>query len=250
VIAQQGQGLPAAAAEVEHRRALRQVGEIGQVRRDAFADLLLGAAIPAFELEIAVLLVRAGDPLYRGLLPIAHSGEGGAQAAEEVAGLAPVAVELLVGAGEERVVVAHDLGDALGVEGLLVLDAPQVIGAGRLQALQVLEQDEIERALPVPQVVLGNLDQGTDEALEADEQPAEKAAMAADRELVVSRPQPPPIGEIAGGLDEEVVDLGGATSRHAGSVRHRAPRTGRYSSATTATVTSAMTSGCSSTRTG
>ena len=41
--------------------------------------------------------------------------------------------------------------DPLGVEGLLVLDAPQMVGARRFQPRQVLDQDEIEGALPLPE---------------------------------------------------------------------------------------------------
>ena len=96
--------------------------------------------------------------------------------------------------------------DPLGVEGLLILDAPQMVGARRFQPRQMLEEDQIEAALPLPEVVLGGLDQRAQEAFEADEQAAEKAAMAADGERVVPRPQPSPVVEIAGGLDEEVVE--------------------------------------------
>jgi hypothetical protein len=102
--------------------------------------------------------------------------------------------------------VTHDLVDPLGVEGLLVLDAPLVVGARIFQALQVLEEDQVEGALPLPEVVLGGLDQRPQEALEADQQAAEDAAVAADGERVVPRPQPSPVFKIPGGLDEEVVE--------------------------------------------
>ena len=55
--------------------------------------------------------------------------QGRSQAAQEVADLAAVAVELLVGAGEEGVVVPHDLVDALGIQGLQVLEPAAVVGA-------------------------------------------------------------------------------------------------------------------------
>ncbi len=102
--------------------------------------------------------------------------------------------------------MAHDLVDPLGVEGLLVFDAPQMVGARRFQARQMLDEDQVEGALPLPEVVLGGLDQRAQEALEADQQAAEDAAMAADGERVVPRPQPAPVLEITGGLDEEVVE--------------------------------------------
>ena len=260
MIAQQGERLAAAAAEVEHRSG--QVLKVGQIGGDPLADLLLRAAIAPLQLDVADLLVGAGDRLDAagGLRRRrADGGERGAEPAQQVAHLAPVAVQLLVGAGEEGVVVAHHLVDPLGVEGLLVFDAPQVVGARRFEALQMLDQDEVEGALPLPEVVLGGLDQRAQEALEADQEPAEDAAMAADGERVVPRPEPSPVVEIAGGLDEEVAErrgaLGSGTPGGVLWLRLHAPalpslrEKAAYSSLTTETVTSATTSGWSSTRT-
>ncbi len=86
--------------------------------------------------------------------------------------------------------MAHDLLDAFGVQGFLVLDPPQVVGAGRFQAVEVFQEDEVEGPLALPEVVLGDLDERAQKALQADDEPAQKAPMAPNGELVVPRPQP------------------------------------------------------------
>src|SRR6185312_3329103 len=192
---QQGQGLAAATAEIEHGGAGGQIVEERPVGRDALVDLLLGAAVAALQLQVAMLLVRAGDDLgRRSLRSGLHGCQRAAEAAEQIPGLPPVTVQLLVGAGEEGVVVPHDLVQARGVEGLLILDAALVLGAGDLQPLQVLQQDEVEDALALPEVVLGKPDEGTEQAFEADDEPAEQAAVAADGERLIPGPQPSPVG--------------------------------------------------------
>jgi hypothetical protein len=126
-----------------------------------------------------------------------------------------------------------------------------VLGAGRLQPLQVLQQDEVEDALALPEVVLGDLDERAQKALEADDEAAEKAAVAADGERVVPRPQPPPVGQVARGvLDEEVAEGRGAALGTFGTAPMSAPRCSVYSAGTTETITSATTSAWSSMRTG
>jgi len=112
VIPQEGDRLAAATAEVEDELLARKEREVA---RDPLADLILGAAVAALELEVDVLLARLGDRgrcgprcFYSAALRALQGsrfgrfgqGEGGAQAPQEVARLAPVAIELLVGAGE------------------------------------------------------------------------------------------------------------------------------------------------------
>src|SRR6185436_11839518 len=193
--------------------------------RDAVEDLLFRPPVATLQLEIAVLLDGplqhlggfSGSRSRRGF----QVRQGGAEAAQEVADLAAIAVELLVGAGEEGVVVPHDLVDALGVQGLQVFetaavldvevfDAAQEVGMFALVALacldQVLEEDQVERPLAVPEVLLGSLGQRPEEALEEDDEATDETAMALDGERVVPPPEPLPVVQIAGGLDEEVVE--------------------------------------------
>ena len=135
--------------------------------------------------------------------------QGGSQAAQEVADLAAVAVELLVGAGEEGVVVPHDLVDALGIQGLQVLETAAVVGEVLFAwpaVDQVLEEDQVEGPLAVPEVLLRSLDQRPEEALEEDDEAADETAMALDGERAVPLPEPLPVVQIAGGLDEEIVE--------------------------------------------
>ena len=83
-------------------------------------DLLFGAAMAVFELEVADLLdARRSQPrrrsrrsTRRGRRP-ARQGERGAQPRVQLPRQAAVAVELLVDAREEGVVVPHDVGQPL-----------------------------------------------------------------------------------------------------------------------------------------
>ena len=232
--------LPAAAAEVEQRPAAR---EVRQVDGQALGDLLLGAAETALELDVGELLGRAGEgrPLGRRIACLGVLGAGtgtrlgafGAVAApgsarasaprsepRSVARLGAVAVQLGVDARVEGVVVPHDLVEALLQD---PLDARGAVGERvepRSDPGQVLEQDQVEDPLAVPEVVLRQLHERTEEPLPAHQQPPEQPAVAAHGEPVVPRPQPLPGREVAGGLAEEGVD---AARRGRGRVPRRRP---------------------------
>src|SRR6185369_467886 len=187
-----------------------------------------------------------------GRIAALDHGQRGAEAAEEIADLAAVAVDFLVGTGEEGVVVPHDLLDPFGIQRFDILQAAAEVVAVLFVADEVFEEDEIERPLAVPEILLRRLDERTEEAFPEDDEAAEKTAVAAEGEPMVPSPQPLPVGEIAGGLDEKVVEGWRAPRRgllpFRVVVHHRGAGRG-YSARTTATVTSATTSGCSSTRT-
>ena len=221
LVAQQRQRLAPAAAHVQH--GPRDLAQPRQIGRDPLPDLLLGAAVAALQLQVAVLLVGAGDGVHRvdGLSRFGglDDRQRRPKAAEEIPDLAPVAVDLLVGAGEEGVVVPHDLVDALGVERFQVLQAAAVLVPDLLRAVQLLQQDQVEDPLALPEVVLRDLDEGTEETLDRDQETAQGAAMAADGERVVPLEQPLPVGEIAGGFGEEIVDGRRAALRGAGAAR-------------------------------
>ena len=207
---QELQGLPPAAPQVED---LALALEVGQVDRDPLDDLLLGAAVAALELEVGLLaldLRRRPDRRVRARL---GGGDQRPEAAPQVAALAAVAVELLVDAGEERVVVPHHVGEAGG--GALVEPLQQAgVGGDRVVelrplAVQALEQDQVEGPLAVPEVGDRELDERPQQALRPGDGAArETAVAAAERERTVLGPQPGPVREIAGRLVEKQIDRG------------------------------------------
>jgi hypothetical protein len=83
--------------------------------------------------------------------------------------------------------------------------------------LDALEEDLVEHPLAIPEIVLRALHQRPHQPLPEDEELAEDAAMTADGELVVPRPQPLPGTEVARRVVEEVLDarLGPARLGHA-----------------------------------
>ncbi len=135
-------------------------------------------------------------------------------------------VELLIDAGEQRVVVPHHLDQAVAPDRLEMIDAAGVNVANDradvLGALEVLEQNQIEDALALPEVVLWRLDERPQQPLQENDEAAEDTAMAAERELVVPVPQPSPVRQIAGRLAEELLDRNGW--RHGARFRSAATR--------------------------
>ncbi len=225
------QRLAAAAAEVEQRRRAREVRQVG---RDALGDLLLGAAVAALELDVAALGEGAGQRRRRRDRPltalpyadghVAAAGRrtlsarrrGGpvrvgrqqrrARPRQQLARIRAVRVDLAVEPRVERVVVADHLVEPLLHDRLDVADAVLEVARRGGESRQPLEQDQVEDALPLPQVVLRDLHQRPQQPLEEDEDAAGEAAVAADGEPVVPRPQPAPGLEVARGLVEEVLD--------------------------------------------
>jgi len=110
----------------------------------------------------------------------------------------------------------------------------------------VLEGDQIEDALALPEIVLGRAHERRQEALEEDDDAAEESAVAPDGETSILRPEPPPGVEIPGRLAEELVD----GRRAAGPLAAALPGLAvAHEAATTSTASSAITSLWRSTRT-
>jgi len=74
--------------------------------------------------------------------------------------------------------------------------------------LEDIEQDQVEDPLPLPEIVLGQRNEGAQQSLEGDEQTAGDAAMAANRKRDVPLPEVAPVAEITRGLfSQEVADF-------------------------------------------
>ncbi|MCY3934085.1 MAG: hypothetical protein OXH70_20470 [Acidobacteria bacterium] len=74
--------------------------------------------------------------------------------------------------------------------------------------LEDIEQDQVEDPLPLPEIVLGQRNEGAQQPLEGDEQTAGDAAMAANRKRNVPLPEVAPVAEITRGLfSQEVADF-------------------------------------------
>ena len=75
--------------------------------------------------------------------------------------------------------------------------------------LEHVEQDQVEDALPFPEVVLGQRDDGAQQPFEGDEQTSGETAIAADRERDIPFPEVAPVAEMTRRLvTQEVVDFG------------------------------------------
>lgn len=84
---------------------------------------------------------------------------------------------------------------------LMVLPLLQVV-------LEHVEQDQVENALPLPEVVLGQRNEGSQQPLEGHEQATGEAAVAADRKRDVPLPEIPPVAEMTRRLvAQEVADF-------------------------------------------
>jgi hypothetical protein len=158
-LTEDGQGLPPAASEVEDRPQAGHRAQALGVDPQAPADLLLAPPKAPLEGEIGLLVPDPGEgaglrPCLRTppKLPRSRLGvqgrQGAAQSPQEVLDLPAVAVEALVDAGEEGVVVAQQVAQGPGDEVLQVAD-PLVVAA-RLQISQVPEEDLVEHPLAVP----------------------------------------------------------------------------------------------------
>jgi hypothetical protein len=74
--------------------------------------------------------------------------------------------------------------------------------------LEDIEQDQVEDALPLPEIVLGQRNERAQQSLESDEQTAGDAAVAANRKRDVPFPEMAPVAEVVRGLfAQEVADF-------------------------------------------
>ncbi len=87
--------------------------------------------------------------------------------------------------------------------------------------LDVAQQDEVEDPLPLPEILLGQVDEGTQQPLERHQKPPGKAPVTANRERNVPIPEVAPILETMGRpLPKEVLDFRGpAVAAHRFTVR-------------------------------